>query len=276
MKTSRKDWKVGSASAIFGEQVVKLEELSRLVDSGITLMELDMQNIWMRWPVCDLKAAWKHVGEYAKDIGLSIWSLHIPYGFDEDISSLNEPHRKAIVNRHSALIEAAAENLGIRKAVIHPSSEPIPDNERTERLKRTRESLSALCGVADKVGVQVAVEDLPRTCLGNTIKEMCEIVDGIDKLGVCCDVNHLLTERAEDLIRALNGRVATVHFSDYDFVNERHWLPGKGLNDWGAIFSALEDAGYSGPAMFEVGPEGCPAGPAGVRKCWEKLVNQSF
>lgn len=274
MGTNRLDWNVGAASCIFGEQVVTLEDLSHLVESGISVMEMDMQNRWDRWPVCDLKDAWKHVGNHAKGIGLVIWSLHIPYGTDNDLSSLQEHHRKAIVHRHAALIAAAAETLGIRKAVVHPSFEPVPENEREERIKRVRESLSYLCEQAAPYGVQVAVEDLPRTCLGNTTAEMRRIVDGIDQLGICCDTNHLLMDKTEDFIRDLGHRIVTVHLSDYDFVNERHWLPGKGLNDWRGILSALEKAGYSGPAMFEIGPECCPAGPAGIRKCWDKLIQR--
>lgn len=274
MKTSRMDWKVGAASCIFKDQVFTLEDLSHMVAKGVTAMEMDMQNHWSRWPVCDLKNAWQHIGNHAKGIGLTVWSLHIPFGWDDDLSSLREYHRKAIVARHSALIVAAKETLGIEKAVVHPSFEPIPENEREERIKRVRESLSDLCDGAEKVGVQVAVEDLPRSCLGNTAEEMLRIIDGIDKLGVCCDTNHLLTERTEDFIRALGSRIATVHLSDYDFINERHWLPGKGLNDWETILAALEDAGYSGPAMFEVGPDFCPAGTKGVRKCWDKLIKR--
>ena len=80
MKTSRMDWKVGAASCLFGEQAVALEDMTRLSENGVNFMELDMQNRWQRWPACDLKAAWKHLGDHAKRIGLTIWSLHIPYG----------------------------------------------------------------------------------------------------------------------------------------------------------------------------------------------------
>ena len=43
-----------------------------------------------------------------------------------------------------------------------------------------------------------------------------------------------------------------MHVSDYDFVDERHLLPGEGLNDWPVIVSLLEDAGYDGPFLYEV------------------------
>jgi sugar phosphate isomerase/epimerase len=54
-------------------------------------------------------------------------------------------------------------------------------------------SLAALARVAADDGVRVAVECLPRTCLGNAAAELRAIVDALDPAaaGVCLDVNHL-------------------------------------------------------------------------------------
>lgn len=35
-------------------------------------------------------------------------------------------------------------------------------------------------------------------------------------------------------------------------LDERHVLPGEGINDWHAIFDALVRHGYEGPIMYEV------------------------
>ena len=35
-------------------------------------------------------------------------------------------------------------------------------------------------------------------------------------------------------------------FRIYDFINEKHWLPLEGKNDWETILSALEEIGYAG------------------------------
>jgi sugar phosphate isomerase/epimerase len=43
-----------------------------------------------------------------------------------------------------------------------------------------------------------------------------------------------------------------VHMSDYDFVDEKHWLPGWGDNNWNNIILSLIEAGYDGPFMYEV------------------------
>jgi len=76
--------------------------------------------------------------------------------------------------------------------------------------------------------------------------------EGLSNVGFCVDVNHFMRERPEDAIRKLGNRVWSLHISDYDFVDERHWLPGEGSNDWTAILQALEDVGYKGPFLYEV------------------------
>ena len=42
-------------------------------------------------------------------------------------------------------------------------------------------------------------------------------------------------------------------FEDYDFIDERHWLPGEGKVDWRAVYKTLVDGGYQGAWMYEVG-----------------------
>lgn len=46
------------------------------------------------------------------------------------------------------------------------------------------------------------------------------------------DTNHLLKDLTEEFIKNLGLKVVTLHVSDYDRIDERHWIPGKGVNDW--------------------------------------------
>ena len=41
-------------------------------------------------------------------------------------------------------------------------------------------------------------------------------------------------------------------YAYYDFIDERHDLPGHGINQWGKLLDLLENAGYSGPALYEI------------------------
>ena len=78
--------------------------------------------------------------------------------------------------------------------------------------------------------------------------------------GAVFDTNHALFEDNADFIDALTAggiKIHTLHISDYfrdaaGVLDERHVLPGEGINDWDAIIAALERHGYSGPVMYEV------------------------
>ncbi len=77
------------------------------------------------------------------------------------------------------------------------------------------------------------------------------LIQGVDGIGLCLDTNHLLQEKNEDFVRKLGSRAVTLHVSDYDGIDERHWIPGRGINDWTALIQALKATGYRGPFMFE-------------------------
>ena len=97
------------------------------------------------------------------------------------------------------------------------------------------------------------MEDLPRTCLGNTADNILRLISANDKLRVCFDTNHLLTDDNVHFIEKVGSKIITLHVSDYDFTDEKHWLPGEGLNDWNAIYAALQKVNYGGVWMYEIG-----------------------
>ena len=99
----------------------------------------------------------------------------------------------------------------------------------------------------------LAVEDLPRTCLGNCAAEMLELLSAHPALRSCLDTNHLLGEDTAAYVRRVGNRIVTTHVSDFDFINERHWLPGEGKQDFTAILEALCETGYEGPWLYELG-----------------------
>ena len=198
------------------------------------------------------------MAEFAKRYGVELWSYHLPFGpFEKlDISSRDKEVWKFSLETQQEYIRKASA-VGIKTYVIHPSGEPIADEERSERMKWAQENLSKLAETAHRCGGTVAVEDLPRTCLGRNSDEILKLISADERLRVCFDANHLLKEDNVDFIRKVGSKIVTTHISDYDFINERHWLPGEGKNDWQAIIAALKEIGYSGPWLYEIRFE-CP------------------
>jgi len=190
----------------------------------------------------------------SKSSGVELWSFHLPFMPFEtiDISALSREVRENSVKRDSELIKMASD-IGVTKYVIHASGEPINDTERGERMKRAKESLFSLAETAVKNGGTLAVEDLPRTCLGRNSEEILELIGAHESLRVCFDTNHLLSEPITDFIKNVGDKIITTHVSDYDFIDEKHWLPGEGSINWQELYSALKDTGYNGVWLYELG-----------------------
>ena len=188
--------------------------------------------------------------------GVDVWTCHLPfYPFKYiDISSKNKELRDNAYDLYRDIIARAAQT-GIDKFIVHPSGEPIADEERGDRLKYSMQSLDALAELAHTHGAVIAVEDLPRTCLGNTAEEILLLTSANEKLRVVFDTNHLLKGDPIEFMDKLGDKIITVHVSDYDFVDERHWLPGEGRLDWVAMIDKFEQIGYNGVWMYEVSLE---------------------
>ena len=190
---------------------------------------------------------------HARDCGVAIRSFHLPFYTDEtvDPAALDPGVRRRTAELHAHYVRVAA-SMGARIAVVHACLEPVEDADRAERLARAKESMAALADIGSAEGVTVCVENLPRSCLGNTSAELADIVACDPRLRVCFDVNHLLLESHADFLSRLGPLVATLHVSDYDFVNERHWLPGEGKIDWNALADGLDAIGYEDAFTYEL------------------------
>ena len=106
-------------------------------------------------------------------------------------------------------------------------------------------------------GARLAVELLPRTCLGNTADELEELLDGIspEYAGICLDSNHPADPAAlPSIVKQLAQRIITLHISDYDGIDEKHWMPFDGVINWRAFAKALGDIQYSGAFLYETLP----------------------
>lgn len=183
--------------------------------------------------------------------GVSVWSIHLPYGGSNDISVLDENTRLNTIARLKDYIKACAEVFHPKVMVLHPSAEPIPDSEREQRIVNAAASVGELYKTAQEAGVTLCVENLPRTCLGNTPEELLRIVEPTPGVKICFDTNHFLKGSTEHFIRTAGHLIGTVHISDFDYNDEKHWLPTLGKIAWGELMLQLEEAGYDGVFMSE-------------------------
>ena len=189
-----------------------------------------------------------------RDTGKRVFSYHIPFSYLDDISATDELQRQRALSRFRALLQQA-QSFQVEMLVVHPSAEPVDQSQRGLHTVQLRKSMQELEGELRNAKMRMALEFLPRLCMGNTLADMDRFLDGMSAtFGVCQDVNHLMGQYQEipSIVRTLKEKLITLHISDYDGVDERHWLPGQGVIDWKAFVCALQMINYSGPFNYEI------------------------
>lgn len=184
--------------------------------------------------------------------GIELWSLHLPFAPFTELDLSRPDLCDHTVEYFKGLIKEGS-SIGIKRFVVHPSGEPVFSDQRAAQLECSKKSLTRLAEYAKSLNGIICVEDLPRSCIGRNSEEMLELLSAHDDLRVCFDTNHLLSnEKPHEYIRKIGNRIITLHVSDYDFLDERHWLPGEGDIDWQKIYQALSEIDYNGVWMYEL------------------------
>jgi len=244
-------YKIGMSSCAFP---LSEESFRGLSDYGVEAIEISLDGEGYE------KLNYQEVMALSRRYGIRLWSCHLPFtpwGM-LNISKPDPQVRSYTLDLYKELIRKASD-IGVDKFVIHPSLEPIQPEEREEMLQCAMDSLNELAEFAGSRGAVVAVENLPRTCLGNTGDEMLKLISANEKLRVCFDTNHLFQDTHSQFIEKLGDKIVTLHVSDYDYEDEQHWLPGEGKINWPELIAKLEAAGYPGVWMYELTMNARPA-----------------
>lgn len=196
------------------------------------------------------------LNELSKKYNSAIRSYHIPFNDEGPVpfipASLNQKERELTLENTKKLI-GMLKSCGIEIVVIHGSLRVLPE-ERQSRLDHFVDYVQKLCDFCKPFGISVAVETLKPRCIGNGLSEHLYIMEHVnrDNVGICFDSNHLLEEDNIKFLEGAGQYVITTHFSDFDGIDEKHWYPGRGINDWKKIVEVLDKKGYAGPYVFEV------------------------
>ena len=231
----------------------QLATAERLAGSSVKAVEL--------WEP-DFDKRERHVAEMRRLLtaaGVEARTVHAAFGSALDFSSPDSDVRTAGIEAFRAALDLAV-RMQAQIVVVHASAEPIPDEDRIARMAEAKRSIRTMVDMAGNAGCRIAVELLPRSCLGNSAQELLALLEGVDPCtaGVCLDTNHMMADfvALPDAVRTLGPRLIALHCSDYDGVDEKHWPPLRGVIDWPAFLAALYDVGFPGPLNYEATLDG--------------------
>jgi sugar phosphate isomerase/epimerase len=176
-------------------------------------------------------------------------SIHLPFCGSPgwDASTPDESVRKETSARFIKLIRDHADLIA-PMATLHASPGGIALSEHPQRIGQVCKTIEELLPTAQELGFVINVEFLPRTCLGNCVEELIQIVSKFDpdQIGICMDVNHIMNRYRDlpSIIDTLAPHIRSFHLSDYDGVDEMHWIPGQGIIDWPAVMKHIRAIGH--------------------------------
>jgi sugar phosphate isomerase/epimerase len=241
---------IGLSTSLF-ETFEPQKHLPLFAQHGIGQVELSI-NCFAFWSD---EARMSELRQVLDATGIRVNSIHAPFGAEFDISSPEEDVRWRGIDA-AALCAERLDELGGRCVVVHASGEPIEDAERAERLERSIESFREIeQRLSESNRAILAIEHLPRTCLCHDSEEILDVLEQLDsvRFAICQDVNHAnLREDICVVTRRYGSQIATLHISDNDGIDERHWMPGQGVLPWPEWKEQLQATGYSGPYLYEV------------------------
>jgi len=250
-----------------GANALNKKKLQQISDAGIDCIEtgltgyINKDSLTFKLPEAEMMKKMREIKQAANETGVEIWSIHMPYGKEIDISFIEEARRHKVVAFHQQVLKYVA-ILKPKIILFHPSYY-LGLNEREMRIQQLVKSVQELNTAVKGMKATMVLENMLGPALlvskGNqerpllrTVEEYLTIFKLLpDDVYAAVDLNHIA--QPEQLLLALGARVKTLHVADGDGKAERHYFPcdGKGENDWKAIFKALRSIKYKGPFMYE-------------------------
>lgn len=250
-----------------GSNALSKKKLQQISDAGIDCIEtgltayINKDSLTFTLPEAEMMQKMREIKQAANETGVEIWSIHMPYGKEIDISFVEEARRQKVVAFHQQVLKYVA-ILKPKIILFHPSYY-LGLNQREMHIQQLVKSVQELNTSVKAMKATMVIENMLGPALlvskGNqerpllrTVEECLAIFKLLpDDVFAAVDLNHIA--KPEQLLLALGARVKTLHVADGDGKAERHYFPcdGKGENDWKAIFKALKSIKYKGPFMYE-------------------------
>ena len=212
--------KVGSSSGIFGPVTNwTYETFAEAKRAGIDAIEISASTLFLNKEMTDdrqIEARCHQLKRDLKRAGIEIWSVHMPFGREIDLSQTDEAVRQRSVELHRRVLRFC-KILSPRIVLFHPSWY-LGHGERDARIAQLVRSVGELLPDAKKIGARVVIENMLgyelvkdgnyERPLGRTVEEVLHIMSLVPReVDAAVDTNHI--DNPELLISALEiGRAS--------------------------------------------------------------------
>lgn len=191
--------------------------------------------------------------EAAKTYGLQ-YSVHAPFA-DINIASPAKPLLNASMKRLKQSLQNASE-LDAKIWVVHPGQKTgIGQFYPGADYKQMYLSLQELYADAEKLGVNVALENLPGKYwfLMSTPEEFMRMYKETGlPIGITMDLGHAHLEgQIEPFFNLLADKIIHIHASDNDGSDDQHNGIGGGTIDYNWFAETLKKIGYDRSVIIE-------------------------
>ena len=256
----------GISTHLFHIQRLSREHLAQVASYGFEAVELFATRTHFDYHDAGAIA---QLGEWLKDTGLTLHSVHLPItdsrtasGWGATLSTAfadNAKRQLAVKEAEAAL--AIAREVPFGFAVVHlgtPTAHASQgDNSRAAAVR----SVEELCRVADTLGVRVAVEVIP-----NDLSSAAALVTMLERdfdgttVGLCMDFGHAhLMGDLPDAIEIAAEHLITTHVHDNRRRDDDHLVPFHGTIHWPSALVTMMKIGYDGTYMMELATSETPA-----------------
>ncbi|MDD3726030.1 MAG: sugar phosphate isomerase/epimerase [Candidatus Ratteibacteria bacterium] len=227
----------------------------------------------------------EQMGRQYKDAGIELYSFHLPFSQEDDITSFYETKRRDVVQRLSRTMEQAS-LLGSKVVILHPSTSHFCiEVEGFDRyLQQMERSLETLIPAAEEMKITIALENMLPGIDGERFGSRPEhFTIFVEKfahphLGFCLDTGHANVSCESDgpmiFFDVMQKYLVAFHIQDNSGDRDIHLAPGYGLIDWNTFFKKMDEINFSHPACIETPP----FGPADHYKyspdAWKKMFEE--
>ncbi len=223
------------------------EDLKAWKQAGIAAVECDYPSL-IEHPVRVLES-WAQI---FRDSGIRFWSVHAPFGGQNNLAHSDEKTRRRAVEFHKFILERT-KAVGANCLIVHPSGAPRTESEKAKAWDWLRESLDELLPFAEELGIMLAVENmLPEAAIGSDPAQLSGFLASYfsPHLRLCFDTGHAhIAGNAYLWLESVASSVGTYHIADNDKSRDLHLPPGYGTVPWDLIAPIL--AGVDFPLIVE-------------------------